>query len=199
MKTTEFASQLRSLLLELGFSVDDLAHVGAHSLKVTCLSWAAKFGVDRDQQSPLGYHMAPGDRTLEAYGRDAKAKPLRLVGDVLGAIASDGFDPDATRSGAFAAPTRSASAVKPGGFDPSVAVPEQATEVKPGGFEPSAAEPASGGAALPAQVKPDGFVPSAAGPSSGGAALPAPDQEKEILGKVIGAMTPLLQILCRLR
>ena len=76
VKTTEFASQLRALLLDLGFSVEELVRVGAHSLKVTCLTWAAKFGVEREQRRLLGYHLAPGDRTLEAYSRDSMATPL---------------------------------------------------------------------------------------------------------------------------
>ena len=103
LKTTEFAAQLRSLLLELGFSHDDLEHVGAHSLKVTCLAWSAKFGVAKEQRRLLGYHLAPGDRTLEAYSRDSMAAPLRCLDEVLCAISSRDFDPDATRSGNFAA------------------------------------------------------------------------------------------------
>ena len=104
MKTTEFAAQLRSLLIELGFAIADLERVGAHSLKSTCLAWAAKFGVAKEQRRLLGYHLAPGDRTLEAYSRDSMASPLRCLDEVLAAIASKEFDPDATRSGAFAAP-----------------------------------------------------------------------------------------------
>ena len=77
VKTTEFAAQLRSLLIQLGFDVADLAGIGAHSLKVTCLSWASKFGVSRKGRRMLGYHIGAGDRTLEAYSRDAMATPLR--------------------------------------------------------------------------------------------------------------------------
>lgn len=103
MNTTEFAAQLRSLILDLGFSVPELERIGAHSLKCTCLAWSAKFGIDKEQRRLLGYHMAPGDRTLEAYSRDAMATPLRGLDQVLSAIAAGSFDPDATRSGAFRA------------------------------------------------------------------------------------------------
>ena len=104
MKTTEFAAQLRSLLIQLGFSIDELERVGAHSLKSTCLAWASKFGVPKEQRRLLGYHLAPGDRTLEAYSRDSMACPLRSLDEVFAAIASKGFDPDATRSGVFVTP-----------------------------------------------------------------------------------------------
>ena len=101
--TQEFANKLRDLLVRLGFEPEALATIGSHSLKVTCLAWSAKFGVAKEQRRLLGYHLAPGDRTLEAYSRDSMAAPLRCLDEVLCAIFSRDFDPDATRSGNFAA------------------------------------------------------------------------------------------------
>ena len=46
----EFAAAFRTVLLDLGFTHTDLANIGAHSLKVTCLSWLAKHGADREDQ-----------------------------------------------------------------------------------------------------------------------------------------------------
>ena len=60
VRTTEFASQLRALLLELRFSVGDLDRIGAHSLKVTCLTWAAKFGGGARAAAAAGVPPCPG-------------------------------------------------------------------------------------------------------------------------------------------
>ena len=103
--TPEFAAQLRSVLLGLSFTYDQLANIGAHSLKVTCLSWAARFGVDREQRRLLGYHLKAGDKSLECYSRDSMASPLRDLDSVLGAIRDGKFDPDSTRSGLLAGTT----------------------------------------------------------------------------------------------
>ena len=113
LKTTEFASQLRALLLEMGFAAEELVGIGAHSLKVTCLSWAAKHGVDREERRMLGYHVKPGDRTLESYSRDSMATPLRSLDKVLAAISDSTFIPDATRSGTFSCSSAAAPAPAP--------------------------------------------------------------------------------------
>ena len=99
--TPEFSAAVRSVLLESGFSHMDLDNIGAHSMKATCLSWAAKHGVEKESRRMLGYHVAPGDRSMETYARDAMARPLRLLDAVLEDIRLKKFDPDATRSGAF--------------------------------------------------------------------------------------------------
>ena len=43
--TSEFAEAFRYVLRKAGFADTELNNIGAHSLKVTCLSWAAKFGL----------------------------------------------------------------------------------------------------------------------------------------------------------
>ena len=112
--TQEFAAALRALLLDLGFDTDQISDIGAHSLKVTCLAWAAKFGVARDVRRMLGYHLQSGDKSLESYSRDSMAGPLRDLDKVLSAIMDKSFDPDATRSGTF-----TPSASKPTSTPPS--------------------------------------------------------------------------------
>ena len=103
--TPEFAAQLRSVLLSLSFTYDQLANIGAHSLKVTCLAWAARYGMDRDQRRLLGYHLKAGDKSLECYSRDSMASPLRDLDSVLAEIRSGNFVPDVTRSGLFSGTT----------------------------------------------------------------------------------------------
>lgn len=85
--------------------------VGTHSMKVTTLSWCAKFGLPVDVRRHLGYHVQADDVSALTYSRDAASHPLRCLEQVLGAIRSGRFDPDATRSGYFH-PTGAAASTK---------------------------------------------------------------------------------------
>lgn len=91
------AKWLRSLLLQMGHT--DLDEVGTHSLKITPLSWCAKFGIDIPTRALLGYHIAAEHQSVLTYSRDAQALPLREFCKVLAAIRKGHFDPDDTRSG----------------------------------------------------------------------------------------------------
>ena len=103
-RTAEFAAALRHVLVRLGFQ-SEIADIGAHSLKCTALSWAAKWGVAREHRRLLGYHAAPGkDRMVDLYARDAMAVPLRELGKVLADIRLGRFEPDATATGRFVSP-----------------------------------------------------------------------------------------------
>ena len=112
--TTEFGRAFLDILTRKGFGADALDNVGSHSLKTTCLSWLAKFGVNQDHRRHLGYHVRPGERTVELYARDVLASPLRSLLDVLHAVRDGRFDPDSTRSGAFVS---AASAAPPAAVD----------------------------------------------------------------------------------
>ncbi len=92
---------LRKLLLDLGFAPCELEEIGAHSLKVTCLAWAAKWGMDREARRMLGYHLRAGDKSLECYSRCSMAGPLRALDVVLKDIKLGKFNPDTTKSGLF--------------------------------------------------------------------------------------------------
>ena len=107
--TNEFAKSFRAILQEKGFDETALADIGAHSLKTTCLSWASKFGIEKERRRHLGYHVTPGDRVVDLYGRDTMAAPLRSLVEVITAVKEGTFDPDATRSGAFRAVAASPS------------------------------------------------------------------------------------------
>jgi len=110
LRTCEFGNFLRGLLSGLGFAASSLACVGSHSLKVTCLSWSAKFGVNKEICRALGYHAAPGDKSVAAYDRSGMAGPLRDLVQVVRAVGDGSFNPDATRSGRFpAVPVASSS------------------------------------------------------------------------------------------
>ena len=77
------------------------SEVGTHSLKVTLLSWAAKFGLTIELRRALGYHSAGKDLSVLTYSRDAMSKPLRALQEVIDSVAEQKFHPDATRSGYF--------------------------------------------------------------------------------------------------
>ena len=99
MRTDEGAAWMREVLAQYGVPTDRLRNVGTHSLKATCLSWAAKSGVASEHRRLLGYHTAPGDRSVLEYSRDELAVPMRELEGVIEAIRLGRFDPDASRSG----------------------------------------------------------------------------------------------------
>eukprot|EP00971_Amphidinium_carterae_P114712 2272541-Amphidinium_carterae.1 len=61
MTTQEAQLRLRGLVGRCGCHDDEIK---THSLKVTLLSWCAKAGMDHDSRRLLGYHMAPGDKSM---------------------------------------------------------------------------------------------------------------------------------------
>ena len=89
------SSQITKLLREI-FASDSLR---SHSLKHTCLSFAAKRGFDPHVRKLLGYHLDHHEVTLATYSRDLLAEPLRQLKFLLTEIQSGQFIPDATRSG----------------------------------------------------------------------------------------------------
>ena len=99
--TVEFASSVREVLLRHGVEPGALANIGAHSMKATLLSWAAKYGIAKPIRRTLGYHADANDKAVETYSRDAMAAPLRDLERVLEAVRAGSFHPDATRSGLF--------------------------------------------------------------------------------------------------
>lgn len=73
-------------------------NVGSHSLKATCLSWAAKGGVDGELRKQLGYHVGKKEVTMNVYARDAMAPCLDALAKVITSITTDDFRPDDPRS-----------------------------------------------------------------------------------------------------
>ena len=93
--TDECGAWLESLLVGR-----DGQRTTSHSLKATMLSYCAKFGVSHQDRLALGGHSHPG-RMADTYGRDALARPLRLLGTVIQAIRNKEFLPDVSRAGRF--------------------------------------------------------------------------------------------------
>ena len=75
--------------------------VSSHSCKSTALSWAAKFGVQREERMTLGRHASATQGTDAIYARDLTVGPTRSLQHVLDEIARGGFTPDAPRSNYF--------------------------------------------------------------------------------------------------
>ncbi|CAJ1459370.1 unnamed protein product, partial [Effrenium voratum] len=78
---------------------DAQGDVGTHSCKATALSWMAKANVDRHIRRLGGYHVAPGDRSMTEYSRDAQSPVLHALSGLYLAIRGGLFSPDASRSG----------------------------------------------------------------------------------------------------
>ena len=97
----EAADWPRQILKAAGIPQDELGNIGTHSLKTTCLSWAAKHGAPVDARRHLGYHMASSEKMVLLYSRDAAAAPLRCLERILADIRSGKFMPGNTRSGYF--------------------------------------------------------------------------------------------------
>ena len=95
MGATEAGNWLRSLVSSAGVRGQNL---GTHSAKVTVLSWAAKAGLSHAARRLLGYHAKAGDQSMLTYSRDAMARPLRELVQVLNKISSGSTPPAAAIS-----------------------------------------------------------------------------------------------------
>ena len=95
LQATETGAMLRCAL---GLTESRINAVRSHSLKVTCLSWLAKFGIPLEYRRSLGHHL---DVSAECYSRDAMAPAMRKPCEVVKAIEKGSFFPDSTRSGRF--------------------------------------------------------------------------------------------------
>ena len=95
---TSEASKWLNMILERFGHID--CTYTSHSLKATCLSFAAKMGCNFEDRLALGYHTNPLRIALR-YSRDASARPLRVLESCLAKIRNGEFRPDETRSGRF--------------------------------------------------------------------------------------------------
>ena len=95
------SSELGAFLREALQIPSDQRLVRGHSLKTTCLSWAAKYGLPQHTRRLLGHHLDQNAISAETYARDVMAGSVRELAGVLGKIKQGIFMPDATRSGRF--------------------------------------------------------------------------------------------------
>lgn len=110
--------------------------ISSHSLKATCLSWCAKFGLTPSTRSMLGRHASCINDTFAIYSRDLMVAPAVELQGVIDRIADGSFAPDAPRSMFFGsgvradappphAPVKSEPEDLDGGF------PGQVVEIEP--------------------------------------------------------------------
>jgi hypothetical protein len=73
--------------------IDD-RDVTSHSLKTTCLSWAAKAELPREQRRLLGRHSLALQDADSVYARDLAVAPVKALQRVLLLIREGEFNPD---------------------------------------------------------------------------------------------------------
>ena len=99
MTTGEAALYLKEFLVSSGFTTDQLAHIGCHSLKTTLLSWVAKgnyLGVP--DRLVMGHHMSRENQSAVAYSRDELTRIMVVIHKMLHDVKAQTFKPDATRA-----------------------------------------------------------------------------------------------------
>ena len=84
----------------LGEIKSKMAVASLHSCKATCLSYLSKHGASWEDRAILGGHCMGHSSTI-TYSRDAMARPLIVLNDMLRDVRQNVFLPDATRSGRF--------------------------------------------------------------------------------------------------
>ena len=74
--------------------------ISTHSLKATILSMAAKRGIGHVDRLAMGHHAHPF-RMSDVYAREAQARVIRIVDDLIAEVRRGYFKPDETRAGRF--------------------------------------------------------------------------------------------------
>ena len=96
--TDECGAWLRLLLQMNPVASQNEVRITSHSCKCTILSYAAKRGLPHDERLVLGHHAHQG-RMADVYARDAEARPMRMMEELLNEIRSKRFFPDESRAG----------------------------------------------------------------------------------------------------
>ena len=96
LSSSEAGSWMRALLSVDG--TNKQIRFSSHSLKATCLSYAAKRGCSFEDRLSLGYHTHSLKMAL-VYSRDGASRPLRVLECMLKEIRDKLFNPNDTRSG----------------------------------------------------------------------------------------------------
>ena len=106
MTTAEGSFWLKDILVMLGMSADQAAAYSTHSLKATCLSWAAKAGsLSLQERLWLGHHESEESRMAITYARDALVGALIKLRLIVESIKGGLFDPDLSRADRIAQAT----------------------------------------------------------------------------------------------
>ena len=117
--SAEAATNWLRSMIQTGDYFDErrLPDIGTHSCKSTCLSWLAKWGSSPDVRRLMGYHVADKMSTMLIYGKDNTSAGLREIDEVLDAIKSGDFLPDARRADMFPHSDGRSGDVDEKGFD----------------------------------------------------------------------------------
>ena len=98
MTTAEGTYWLRDILVHLGVDAAEAGKYSTHSLKATCLSWAAKAGaMSVPERLWLGHHQSDEAKMVVTYARDAIAAVMVKLRRILDAMRAGTFDPDLSR------------------------------------------------------------------------------------------------------
>ena len=82
LDSSDATKWIQELLLRGSFPKEQVCKVTSHGLKATALSWAAKWGLAREQRQILGYHIVEGASSALHYSRDEQSAPLRVLEQV---------------------------------------------------------------------------------------------------------------------
>ena len=96
--TDECGAWLRLLLQMNPVAAQNEIRITSHSCKCTILSFAAKRGLPHEERLVLGHHAHQG-RMADVYARDAEARPMRMMEELLMEIRCKRFFPDESRAG----------------------------------------------------------------------------------------------------
>ena len=110
--TDECGSWLRLLLQMNPVASQNEVRITSHSCKCTILSYAAKRGLPHEERLVLGHHAHQG-RMADVYARDAEARPMRMMEELLEEIRNQRFFPDESRAGRLLSNSSVDAAVKP--------------------------------------------------------------------------------------
>jgi len=99
LSSEEMKLWARHILTKFGCDLSE-RRITSHSCKSTLLSFAAKHGLSWEDRLVLGGHIGHLKSAI-TYSRDALAKPLSALNDMLADIRRGTFRPDETRSGRF--------------------------------------------------------------------------------------------------
>ena len=98
MTTLEGSYWVKEVLALVGMKPDDAQRYSSHSLKATCLSWAAKAGsMTLQERLWLGHHQSNESKMAVTYARDALVAVLIKLRRILQSIKDGLFDPDLSR------------------------------------------------------------------------------------------------------
>ena len=97
LSSSEAGQWTRELLAAYGPVSLTTRRITTHSGKVTLLSMACKWGMDRQHRKLLGHHLEKGEHSLVTYSRAALDIPLQQVVQMLQDVNDGVFDPDSSR------------------------------------------------------------------------------------------------------